>query len=144
MKARRPAGLDTVGKLHPGETGHELVGWQGCKGPEALHHGFLLRRSVVSRPRRLEQRQTEQPRAVLGGEGERARATARIADEVESVEPVSVRCTFDPGDLDVERVVRRRPILRVELEILGDRVHALAEHPQQRFVGRADGQDPTR
>ena len=81
---------------------------------------------------------------MLGGEGERARATARIADEVESVEPVSVRFTFDPGDLDAERVVRWGPILRVEIEVLGDRVHALAEHPQQRFVGRADGQDPTR
>ena len=81
---------------------------------------------------------------MLRRERERARATTRIADEVEPVETMSVRFTFDPGDLDVERVVRRRPILRVELEVLGDRVHALAENPQQRFVGRADGQDPTR
>ena len=83
---------------------------------------------VVARPRWFEERQAAESAAVLGGEGERRRAASRVADEMEPSEAVSVSHAQDPVDLDAEVVVRRRPVPRVHLEVLRDRVHALTEH----------------
>jgi hypothetical protein len=55
---------------------------------------------------------------VLGGKGQRGGAAARVADEMEAVEAVSVGLAQDPLDFRVETEVRRGLISGVNLEIL--------------------------
>ena len=102
MRARRPAGrfaihggavpsggggwLNTRRELQSHEPRHELVGRQRLERSEALPERLLLRRSLVPGPGRFEQRQAEEPLAVLSGEGERGGAAARVADEMETLE----------------------------------------------------------
>jgi hypothetical protein len=101
---------------------------------KALHNHFLRWRSAVPGPRRFQEREAQEPVAVHGTEGERRCAAARIADEMESVEPSGVSLPHDPFDLSVETVVRWRLVPGVHLEILRDRVDTLAEHAKQRCV----------
>ena len=78
-----------------------------------------------------------------GGEGERRRAAARVADEVEPLEAMRIGLAQDPRALHAEVVVRRRPFRGVDLEILRDRINALPEHLKQRGVGRFGRQHST-
>ena len=80
---------------------------------------------------------------MLSGERERRRAAPRVPDEVEPIEAVIIGLAQDPRYLHAEAVVLRRPIFRVHLEVLRDRIHALPEHPKQCGVGRLDRQHST-
>jgi hypothetical protein len=55
---------------------------------------------------------------VLGGKGQRGGAAARVADEMEAVEAVTVGLAQDPLDFRVETEVRRGLIPGVNLEIV--------------------------
>ena len=68
---------------------------------------------------------------MAGREGKRRCAAARVADEMETSDPVSIRLAQDPGDLDTEVEAERRPIVRVHLEILRDGIDALHETGQR-------------
>jgi len=80
---------------------------------------------------------------VHGGEGEGGGAAARVPDEMEPIEAMSIGLAQDPLDLRTEAVVRRGSISGVHLEILHGRIHALPEHLKQRRVGGIGRQDPT-
>ena len=118
------------------ERRHELVGGKRVERPEALHHHLFVIRSLVAGPRRLEQRQAEEPLAVDGGADERRGPAARVADEMEAVEAVSVRFADDSLGFQAQAVVRRRPIFRVQLEILRHGLDTLAENVEQGRVRR--------
>src|SRR5207253_5235275 len=113
-------------------------------GAEAFRQRVLLGRTVVAGPGGLEQCQAEQPLAVRGGERERRRTAAGVADEVEAIEAACVRFTQDAVDLGCERVVRRRLVRRVDRELLGGRVDAPTQHLEQRTIRRSRRQHAAR
>src|SRR6266581_1343685 len=55
---------------------------------------------------------------------------------METIESVNVSFSQNPLYLGVEAEVRRRLFLRVQLEILRDRINAISEDPKQRRVCR--------
>ena len=59
---------------------------------------------------------------MLGGEGKRRGATGRVADEMETLEAMKVSLTKNPFHLGIETEVRRWFVLRVDLEVLHNRV----------------------
>jgi hypothetical protein len=101
---------------------------QRIEGPELLHERVLLRRPDVPGPRGLEERQAQKPVAVLCGEGERRCAAARVADEVKTIEAAISCLSENPGNLRVQAVVRRWAVVRVDLEVLRDRVDPVPQH----------------
>src|SRR5207253_200454 len=88
----------------------------------------------VTRPRRFQKRQAQEPVTVPGGKGKRGGAAARVAEEMEAVEAVNIRHTQDPLHFQIETEVRRRLIPGVNLEILRDRIDALAQYLKQRRI----------
>ena len=106
--------------------------------PDPLFLGAL---AVVADPRRLQQGQALHAVAVAGSERRRGGPAARVTDEMEALEPRHVGRTQDTVDLDVERVVRRQRLTRVDLEVLRDHVDVIAgERLKQRPVGELSGQ----
>jgi len=63
---------------------------------------------------------------------------------MEAVEAVNIRHTQDPLHFQIETEVRRRPIPGVNLEILCDRIDALAQYLKQRRIRGLRRQDRAR
>jgi hypothetical protein len=101
-----------------------------------LHKRVLLGRPVVAGPGRFEERQTQKPFAVLGGQGKRRGAASRVPDEMETVEAAKVGLAENPLNLSIETKVRRWLVVGVDLEIFRDRIDPISERLQQRRVRR--------
>lgn len=81
---------------------------------------------------RLVEGEREHPLGVSGGERERARSAPRMPIEMERLKPVLVRGLSDAVDLGCERVVGRgHGRTSVHLELLGHRVHVVAQRLEQ-------------
>ncbi len=81
---------------------------------------------------RLVEGEREHPFGVSGSERERARSAPRMSIEMERPKPVLVRGLSDAVDLRVERVGgRRHGRTSVHLELLGHRVHFVAQRLEQ-------------
>jgi hypothetical protein len=89
---------------------------------------------------RLVDGERQQQLGVGGGERESAGAAGGVAEEVEAVEPPAIGEGDDPLDLGVDRVPGRRPVSRVHLQVLGERVDAV-EVLEQRSVAHGRGCD---
>jgi hypothetical protein len=90
----------------------------------------------------LQEREAEEPLRMAGHERQRRRSAGGVADQVETVEARVVRDSRDAGDLRRERVVGRRRLGGVDLQLLGpsvDRWPHLGEEPAVRGFG---GHDP--
>jgi len=132
-RSRRSRGwLDTRSQVATHERRHQLVRRQG-HDPVELSPYLLLGRveRFVPRPRGLEQREAAQPLRVLCGEGQARGAATGVADEVEPVEPRGLSHSQDSRDLDIERIVRRGLLARVDLEFLCHRLDLVTESLQQ-------------
>src|SRR5260221_13355236 len=79
-----------------------------------------------------------------GGEGERARSTARMSVEVKALEPGGVRSPGDAVHLPPDRIVCRRRVRRVNLEFLRHGTDAASQRAKQRRVTERGGQDDAR
>ena len=72
---------------------------------------------------------------MLGRERKRGSATGRVADEMETLETVSISLAENPLHLGIEAEVRRGLVPRVDLEgLFHERVDTLAERLKQRCV----------
>lgn len=68
---------------------------------------------------------------MLSGEGEARGASTGVADEVEAVEPRGLGGAQSSLDLDVERVVGRWFVARVDLEFLCDHLDLVTKSLQK-------------
>src|SRR5262245_56660568 len=73
---------------------------------------------------------------MLRGKRERRCAAAGVSDQVETIEPSLARLPENPCDLRVEAVVRRRMVVRVDLEVLGDCVDPVSDYSEKACVRR--------
>src|SRR5262249_14929671 len=96
---------------------------------------LLGTQAFVSKPGRLDQREAEQALGTAGSEREARCTAARIANQVESLETGVACCSQHTVDLVVKRVVGWRLGVCVDLEVLRDRFHVLAQRLDQSAVG---------
>ena len=76
-----------------------------------------------------------------GGERQAQGAAARVADEMKAVEAGRVRGPQDAVSLVLERVPGGRCRVGVDLELLRDGLHVVAERGEQRAVGELGWHD---
>jgi hypothetical protein len=88
---------------------------------------FLGAELVVSDPSGFQQREAQQPLGMLCRKRQARGATGGVADEVEAVEARRVRGPQDGVGLVLERVPGRWVRRGIDLEVLRDGVHVVAE-----------------
>jgi hypothetical protein len=94
--------------------GRSLIRWSSV---HASRSG--VGQPLVADPCGLEQREAAEAIGMACGERGRDRATARVADEVEALEPRRLGLAQHPVELGLEPVDRGRLVGGVDLEVLG-------------------------
>ena len=81
---------------------------------------------------------------MAGGESERCRAAAGVADQMKLLPPAPVGLAEYPGDLGIEAVVTRRFCGRIDLQVFGHGVRIRPERREERAVGVLGGKHAPR